>query len=203
MDLSTIDLPTGTHAAMLGGRDVVTGEQLARTVVWADRPYDRCPRCREPVNQVVVDCPVTLDTGACQGGQLEEWDKQHGCGEWLAVDCQEVTGGGATGDVTSDDVVVAATKLAASLAEAIDHERHHLRAGLRRDLAWALARLAEPLQEWETPEGRAEEARTGDELNPGVYQEDGTWLAWAYDPDGSGDPIVVTVQHLTAEAPHG
>jgi hypothetical protein len=202
MDLSVVDLPAGTHAAVLHGRDVVTGDQLARLVVWADRPYDRCPGCDEPVSRV-VECPVGLNTGAGQGGRLEEWSKQHGCGEWLAVDWEEVTSSAATGEVTTADVVAAATELAASLAAAIDKERGCLRARLREDLAWALARLAEPLADGETSEDREEEVRTGSEVDPGVYREGDGWLAWGYDPDGSGDPITVHAKELTAEARGG
>jgi hypothetical protein len=98
MNVDVLELPSGTHAMVLTGRDVVTGEQLAYPVVWVDRSYCTCPRCGEPVARVVEECPVLLDTGAGQGGQIEEWSKQHGCGEWLSVDWEEVAATGQQAD---------------------------------------------------------------------------------------------------------
>lgn len=197
--LDTIDLPEGIHAAMLTGRDVVTGEDLAYPVVWADRAYGTCPRCGQPVARIVEDCPVLLDTGAGQGGQIQELDKQHGCGEWLDVDWQEVQACEAAGGITADDVTAAAGALAAGLAAEITAERDRIRARLRADLRDALRRLAEPLEPGETPEDRAEDAGTGSEIDPGVCVEDGKWFAWDYDPAGGPEPIIVHASDLAPE----
>jgi hypothetical protein len=198
--LGTLDLPTGTHAAVLTGHDVVSGEQLAYPVVWADRPYDTCPRCRQPVARVVEQCPVMLDTGARQGGQILEYSKQHGCGEWLSVDWDEVRASDRLADITDDDVAAAARLLAARLAETIASKRDHIRMRLREDLQDALRRLAEPLEDDETAEDRTDEVRTGSEVEPGIYQEGGEWVAWDYDPAGSGDTIAVHESDLAPAA---
>lgn len=194
--LDTLDLPAGTHARLLTGRDVVTGLQLAYPVIWADRPYDRCPRCDQPVARVVDQCPVTLDTGAGQGGRIGEWDQQHGCGEWLGVAWAEVDG-----DPTEDDVVTAARQLAEGLAEAIAGQRASVRARLAQDLREAMGRLAEPLEDGETAEERAAEIRTGNEVESGIYLEDGSWVAWDYAPAGDGDTIAVHEADLDEQAP--
>lgn len=197
--LRTLDLPAGTHAGVLTGRDVVSGEQLAYPVVWADRPYGTCPRCRQPVARVVEQCPVMLDTGAGQGGQIQEYSKQHGCGEWLSVDWDEVRPGDQLAEVAEDDIVAAARLLAARLVAAIASERENIRRRLREDLQDALCRLAGPLEGGETAEDRADEVRTGSEVEPGIYQEGGQWVAWDYDPDGSGDTIAVDESDLAAQ----
>ncbi len=193
-------IPAGTYAAVLTGRDVVSGEQLAYPVVWADRPHDTCPRCGHPVARMVEQCPVMLDTGAGQGGQIQEYSKQHGCGEWLSVDWDEVRTDDRLADLTGVDVVAAARALAARLAETIASERVCIRGRLGEELEDVLRRLAEPLEDDETAEDRADEVRTGSEVEPGVYQEDGEWVAWDYDPDGSGDTIAVNQSDLAALA---
>jgi hypothetical protein len=199
MDIDALELPLGTHAIVLTGRDVVTGEQLAYPVVWADRSDSTCPRCGQPVAQVVAECPVGLNTGAGQDGQIEELSQQHGCGEWLSVDWAEVSATGPLVDPTEDDVLATARELAARLADDLTTQRERIRARLRVDLRDGLARLAEPLAEDETAEDRAAEVSAGNETEPGLYLEDGQWLAWDYDPDGSGDTITVYASEITAE----
>jgi hypothetical protein len=195
MDFATLDLPRGTHAAVLSGRDVVTGERLAYPVVWADRPYDTCPGCGQPVNRVVERCPVVLNPGAAQGGRIEEWDKQHGCGQWLSVAWQRV--GGRSGETTEQDILDAAGQLADVLAEQVDAAYTRLKARLSADLAEALERLAGPLRDGETHDERVEQLRTGSQIEPGIDIDQGTWLAWDYHPDGSGDVVTVTDADLT------
>lgn len=102
-------LPAGTHSTILTGRDVVTGEMLAYPVVWADRAYDACPNCGQGVEVVVEQCPVLLNTGAGQGGQIEERSQQHGCGEWLAVAWQQLPD-----DASAEDILAAAHELKGS-----------------------------------------------------------------------------------------
>ncbi|MEU7317466.1 hypothetical protein [Streptomyces sp. NPDC007083] len=53
----------------------------------------------------------------------------------------------------------------------------------------------EPLTQTETAEDPAAEVRTGHEAEPGVYHDE-HWLAWDYDPDGSGDLIEVHEHEL-------
>jgi hypothetical protein len=199
--LDALTLPAGTHAAVLTGRDVVSGEQLAYPVVWADRAYAACPLCGQPVARVVEECPVLLDTGACQGGRIEEWSKQHGCGEWLPVDWDQVPAGDPVSDVTEDDVVAAARMLAARLAGAITAERGRIRERLLAELRDVLRRLAEPLEDGETSEDRAEQVGTASEASPGVYEEDGEWIAWDYDPAGNSETIAVDASDLAAQVP--
>jgi hypothetical protein len=84
-----ITVPEGTHFTVLEGRDVVSGEWLRYGVVWADRTDDDCPRCGQEVGRE-VKLPVTLNTGAGQGGAIEEFSQEHGCGAWLSVAWVEV-----------------------------------------------------------------------------------------------------------------
>lgn len=194
MDIETIceeaELPAHIHATVLKGRDIVTGELLAYLVMWADRPYDTCPLCREPVSATVGDCPVQLDTGAGQGGAIREWDKQHGCGQWLDVDWRQVTADG--GEVTDANVRAAAADLLTKRQQRIADALREIEAELRKDLTGALARLAEPLDN-ETAEDRVDEVTTGSEVEPGVYLDDGEWLAWAYPPVIRGGDGTITV----------
>lgn len=203
MDVDQLNLPKGTHAAVLTDRCKATGIDLAYPIVWADRPYRECPLCGQTIDQVVSDCPVILDAGA--GGAILEWDKKHGCGEWLFVDWRELDE-----DATDDDVLAAAEKLANDRREEIQEGCRKIEAQLREDLAAAVARLAEPLEPGETREDRLEQVRTGNEIQPGVYLdgadldgEGGYLVAWDYHPDGGeGDTITVTVDDLV-EADRG
>lgn len=195
IEIDELRLPAHSHATMLTGRDMTTGLPLAYPVVWADRPYDTCPRCGQPVPGVVENCPALLNTGAGQGGAIQEWDQQHGCGEWLAVSWCEVKPAG--DEVTEAEIQAAAEELSAEWQREVTAKTSRIVAALRKELAVALARLAEPLDEDETIEDRDEEVRTGSETQPGVYREDGEWLAWSYPPvqDGS-DSITVYASDL-------
>lgn len=96
-----------THAVTLRGRDIVTGEQISKIIIWADRTYDTCPSCGQPIN-VSPGCPVNLNTGAGQGGRLEEWSQMHGCGQWLHIDWVSLDG-----DATEREVADAREDLSA------------------------------------------------------------------------------------------
>lgn len=191
-------LPAGVHAETLRARDTATGGELAETIVWADRSYDRCPRCGQQVPSE-VGCPVKFNAGAGQGGALEERSQQHGCGEWLGVLWVQVTGSGETGEVAERDVTAAAERMAQARVALIAERRERIRARLRRHLIGALAELAKPLDGDETAGERAERLRSGDEMNPGVYHDGAQWVAWDFDPDGSGDVIDVTEGELTRD----
>jgi hypothetical protein len=216
MDIAELALPAGVHAAVLTGRDVVTGEPLARAVVWADGIESTCPQCGQPVGMLEELCPVVLNCGAGLGGQLLDRDRRHGCGLWLAVSWQEVVAaredtdpaGEVAPGILGEAVLDAARELADQRRQQIAQARAATTERLRADLAEALARLGEPLQDGETPQDRAEEVSTGSEVVPGVYREPGVpgdaegdpggvWVAWDYEPGGT-DPISVYATDLTA-----
>lgn len=167
------DLPRHVHAETLRARDVVTGQPIAETIVWADRVINQCPLCRQPIDRIVEACPAHLNAGAGQGGQLQDYSQQHGCGEWLAVTWRAVADG--------ESVEFVAAEIAASFTRDLAEERASIRRRLTEELADAMARLAKPLADGETAEERAEEITTGSDTDPGVYRGDG-WLAWEFDP---------------------
>lgn len=197
MDLSNLSLPPHIHAEILTGHDVVSGEQLAYPVIWADRITDTCGRCHEPIPRE-EPCPVLLDSGAGQGGLIEEISQQHVCGEWLSVDWREVKV-----DLDAPDAVArieaAAWELATERTAEIETATGRLRRSLERDLARALKHLGEPL-DGDTPDERLYDVTTGSETEPGVYldETDGEWVAWDYEPDGGeGDVIRVTADTVS------
>lgn len=103
-----------------------------------------------------------------------DWSRQHGCGGWWAP-----------AQLRVDDLTTEA--LDQALAELRSEElaaREKVRRRLRSDLARV---LAEP--------GDDREA-TGDQTQPGVYVEDGQWIAWDYDPFAEGEPITVYADEL-------
>lgn len=175
-----IPLPPHTQADALTARDIITGEPLTRVVVWADRPYDRCPQCEQGVS-AVVDCPVTLDAGAGQGGQIMEYSQQHGCGYWLSVDWTEVTGHDGE-DPTDTDIAAAAAQLAHRRQQHIADACQMIEAGLRRDLAAVLA--------------QEDKVSSGSEFHAGVYHDGTEWVAWAEAPVDDADAIVVCESDL-------
>ena len=106
---------------VLTGRDVVSGEDLAYPVLWCDRTYGACPSCGEPVDRE-PDCPVRLNDGAGQGGEIEECSQEHGCGEWLSVTWVELPE-----DADADAVQAAAEEMAAQFCRERDDERARVR----------------------------------------------------------------------------
>lgn len=85
MNLAQLELPAHIHVEETGGRDVVSGEIVTAYVVWADRPTPECPGCGQDIGVEQPTAPAMLNMGAGQGGQVEEFSQQHGCGEWVAV----------------------------------------------------------------------------------------------------------------------
>jgi hypothetical protein len=193
-----IELPPSTHVTTLTGIDVVTGEDLSYTVVWADRPYHDCPRCYEPVGETVDGCPAYLNTGAGAGGTLQDQSPQHGCGLRLAVDWTHV-------EPASDEAVLgAAEELAQRRTGAVDDRMKAIEQELRTQLAAALARLAEPLMDGETVDDREYEVRTGGDATPGIYRDsDGTWLAWDYSPVDAETTVTVFDTDLVGDSSAG
>lgn len=167
------DLPDGVHATALTAH---------LTIVWADLPYSACPYCGEPLGGYeVTRCPVLLSGDG--DGTLLEVNGEHCCGVWLPVTWATVERGERLTDV--------ARQVADGLAERIARVRAARRAELADDLREALARFAEPLDDGETLDDRADEV-TVREDTPGV-QVDRTrdpweWQAWDLDPAGRGEP---------------
>jgi hypothetical protein len=93
--------------------------------------------------------------------------------------------------------------VAGQLADDLTTERERIRARLRADLRDGLARLAEPLADNESVDDRAAEVSSGTETEPGLCFEDGQWMAWDYDPAGSGGPLTVYASDLAEETPRG
>lgn len=186
--LAGLELPAGTHAAVL--RDVGnSGPYPPQIVVWTDRPYQACPLCRQPVQPDMSGHPLQLN-----GWFVEPFSQQHGCGQWLDFRWEVVAGTGDGGQETADDVLRLAEELAGALEESSGHEREQTRRRLRGELGAALERLAEPLEEGQTPQDRAEEVRTGSASDPGVYCDGGQWLAWDYGP-GDAEDLVEVFEH--------
>lgn len=199
--LDGLRLPPRIHATVLTGRDVVTGETLAYPVVWADRTYRTCGQCHQPVPMDTGDrCPVTLDTGAGQGGRIEEWSQQHGCGSWNPVLWAEVQV-----DVTDPDadlsIEAAGRELERRRNVELEQQREVIRRRVTRDLRWAMEQLSEPLEDWETPDDRIAAVSSGSELGPGVYLDADrrAWVSWDFDPetDDGADTIDAAAEAVT------
>jgi hypothetical protein len=107
--LTQQEMPAHVHYRILTGRDAVTGQHLAVPVLWTDRVRDTCPGCGQHV-AVAVDCPVVLDPGAGQGGQVEPVDLTHRCGEWLGVDWTELPDGAGPAAILAEAQAMAAQR---------------------------------------------------------------------------------------------
>lgn len=199
-DPTTLDLPSGIHAAVLGGRDVVTGEPLREVVLWADRTTGECPRCHQPIAREITRCPIHLNTGAGQGGALEPYSQQHGCGEWLSVASREL--GSAPG---AEDILAAAHDLATARADETTEKRSKIERHVRADLAAVLAGLDR------RPAGGDDEDLTLAEIvesvcddlfgrlhygyapvDPGVFVDGDQVGVWDWDPAGDGEVVIAT-----------
>ncbi|MGW2654363.1 hypothetical protein ACWC1D_12015 [Streptomyces sp. NPDC001478] len=135
-----------------------------------------------------MSLPVQLNRG-----NLDPFSQQHGCGQWLDALWEPVRGVGGGYEATPDGVLRVAAELLERLNSARRARRERIRACLRMELTAALHRLDEPLKEGDTPEERAEEVTTGNEIEPGIYR-DGDWLIWAYDPgEADIDAAIITV----------
>ena len=185
--LEDLEMPAHIHLAVLRGRDVVTGEELAYPVLWADRTYDRCPSCGQSIPFEVTECPIALDEGAGQGGALQEYSQQHGCGEWLPVLSVRFE----DGESDKAKVAQAAAELAKARTEEIAAARTVAEERVEQELERATAQLLAPLGDDETVEDRLEAVCTGNEIQPGVYIDRGHLTAWDFPAiNDDSDPIV-------------
>ncbi len=173
-----LTLPTGTHAETITGVDS-DGAHVEYLIVWRDRPFDLCPRCHETVARVIDAPPVLINPGYV-GGQLDQLDLQHGCGCWLTVHWEQAD--------NEIEAVEIAARMAVDLQAEIERARRTMLADLRSNLTDALALLADGVD--------PDDVTTGSEVHPGVYREGGRWLAWDFDPDGSGDTITADEDDL-------
>lgn len=180
LDINMLVLPAHTHAEILRARDIVSGSELAEVIVWTDRAAPTCSRCHQPTG--TVDCPVSLNAGAGQGGALEENSQQHGCGEWLSVAWTHVTSTTPAVLPSAEVVEAAAAELAARRVVELDAMRSRRRASLTEELRDVLASAAEPLTDGETTEELRARISTGTDMDPGVMFDHGQWIAWDYDP---------------------
>lgn len=178
-----LELPEGLYAKVLTdqGRPM---EVPPRIVVWPDRPYAVCPSCSQEID-ISRDCPVVLSND-----QMDEVSQQHGCGQWLSAPWRDVRLSGPE-DVTADEVLQAVAQVTEEAMEKAQEQRARVRKAVRQMLTEGLARLAEPLAPDETPEERRDEVDSADSGLPGLCWQDGVWLAWDWDPDGSGALIEV------------
>jgi len=195
--MTTTVLPTRphSHATTLTATDPYQTE-LRETVVWVDRAYNDCPRCHQPGQRVVDQCPVQINGGACVGGEIEEWDQRHGCGEWLSVDWEVVEPAG--DEPTDEEIRVVATRLLIARDQELAKTNAEIKTRLVTELREALGRLAEPLEADETDEDRCEEVRTGSDTEPGVCRDGHLWLAWDYTSaaEVGDDTITVTEREV-------
>lgn len=190
--LDSLQLPPHIHATILTDTDV-HGTHLAVPVVWADRTTSTCPGCEQRVSREVEECPLALDGGAGAGGQIENRDLAHHCGQWLPVLSQVVEV-----DIDSDDAVDQIEQAAAELevvwwAE-LQRAKDRVTKRLIRQLRWAMDALSTPLDEGEDPLDRIGRVTdgirdTGEQVEPGLYldPEAGAFVAWDYDPADPAD----------------
>lgn len=167
-----------THAQVLSARNLTSGDVDRLVVVWADRNYDTCPRCGQPVpvdpgNPVYFDNPPNPTT---------ERDQKHGCGFWMSVASATFDPDLLDDGVDLDDHVAAiAAELEKAYAEQVAAANQRIRNGLLQNLVDFL--------EFD-PEDREDEAG-GSETNPGIYRDGDQWAAWDYPTTDDGDPITV------------
>lgn len=186
LDMMTTTKRTDIQTTVLTGTWAHTHSEFRIAVAWS-RALNTCPGCGQSERPVDRDCPVTTDGGNPSGDGYAPWSTQHGCGTWwgpVAWEAQILDR-----DQDDDEVLDA---LAVQVASDYDAEIDRLRDNTRGELTKALTEfLADP-------EGN--EFREGSDVHPGVWDanSDGTgWEAWDFDPDGSGDVIVVTADEVT------
>lgn len=173
IDLLNDHMPRHIHTTVLTDTDVTNGHRLAYPVVWADRHYDTCPRCDQPVkHDLSNDCPLMLNPGSGAGGSIQEWSQQHGCGEWLSVTWHDLATTSSVADA-EHTILATAQRLENEWHTDVDAARRQVASTLRTDLADAQAQLADD----------RDAAVIGSGHLPGVCRDEaGRLLAWDYDP---------------------
>lgn len=127
-----------------------------------------CEGCGQPIT---VSGPVTWlchRHGDNQGG----YSHQHGCGSWNTPHHSIRFHVRPLEDQLFDLVNSMAEEVLTAREAELSKRRAEIRGRLLRELA--------------------EGEETGSEIEPGVFFDGDRWVAWAYDPDLSGDIIEVT-----------
>lgn len=174
------------HVRLTRQRATLTGSRREADVlfVWTDHPYERCPRCHEPV-QRAAPCPLHLNS---EEAEVEAVDRAHeqGCGRWLDVAYAHL-------DTDSTDTVQVAElagELAARWQEQVEYWRRVRRASLRE----LLEDLDTEPEDTETVQEVRDRISAGAQMDPGTYWDaaQGCWAAWDYDP---GDDEQILTEH--------
>lgn len=174
---------TRHHATLAGSR-----LEVDVLVLWADHPYERCPRCREPV-QRTAPCPLYLNPGdADPETAMEAVNREHveGCGRWLDVAYAHLD----TDSADPGQVAELARDLAAQWQTQVEHWRRIRRADLRE----LLQDLDTEPQDGESVQEVRDRISAGAQMDPGPYWDTarGCWAAWDYDP---GDDEQILIEH--------
>ncbi|USY23557.1 hypothetical protein NE857_34050 (plasmid) [Nocardiopsis exhalans] len=177
-------LPTHVNIEALTATSAYMALPLAVVVLWTDRPYGECPRCRQPVART-GPCPLYLD-GGNPNNPLKSVDLAHRCGAWLdtpeeAIDAE---------DLTPARVRRAAQGLAHIWQEQVQERRQRRRARLRTEIA----ELATTHPRWddESVQDYRERLAGPGCTEPGPYwdREQHRWAAWDYDPADDTEVLV-------------
>lgn len=175
--VTTIQIPE--HINMTTLSDVGwCGENVRKIVVWADRPYDTCPRCGQGIGR--TPCPVTLN-----GDVVEQIDISHHCGMWMRIDW-EILGENAS----ERSIAQVAQKLDIAREQRVERGKERTRERLHGMIAAARQRIIDG----DDPEDVCD----GSEAIAGVYMEDGRLTAWDYGPIDDGSIVTVDENDLAA-----
>lgn len=156
--------------------------------LWTDHPYDRCPRCHQPI-QRTTPCPLYLAPGFADAeAAVEAVDRAHesGCGRWLDVAYAHLD----TDSADAARVAELAHDLAAQWEAQVEHWRRVRRANLRE----LLADLDTEPEGSETVQEVRDRISASAQVEPGLYWDAarGCWAAWDYDP---GDDEEILTEH--------
>lgn len=174
------------HAILAGSR-----REVDVLFLWTDHPYDRCPRCHQPV-QRTAPCPLHLDSGTSDPeAAVEAVNRAHeeGCGYWLDVAYVQLD----TDRADTVQVAELARDLAVRWEEQVEQWRRVRRANLRE----LLADLDTEPEDTETVQEVRDRNSAGAQMDPGPYWDTtrGCWAAWDYDP-GDDEQILTEYQRL-------
>jgi hypothetical protein len=200
--LEDVRMPAGITAALVAGRNAATNSQVRHLVVSAQVTCV-CDSCGQQLPPWTAGDLAIVNEST---GDLTEWSRQHGCGQWARVVWE-------TRRLPSDihDLQVVRSMLD-SLVELVrgrlEEEQEALRTEasqrLRGDLVDALDLLVAvaktPSDQWLHGATLLEEWQhritAGSGTEPGVWVNGGQIEAWAFDPtvtDPEAEPVVIAI----------